>query len=564
MEEVKMLERENYFKELREQIMDESKWDKNRFHVFDYEAGTGKSQNTLKYIAQLCNKKPYRVLYVQRFVRDNELKNTVATINKHAGKQIAMGFDGGDSKYENRKKKAMQAQVLCISHKMYSQICKDINTYLKKNRDMLIIDEYPDLLEKVSIKEGDIGLLWEISSDYQYDLVEELAIAFRKRKINLINQFDDPNKIYYIDFSSEEYEKFRNGLNSFIGNVTDKKHKELFEKFIQVLSNGCYFYDKSFHTFDNNIEFKLLDNNIILDANASFDHRYQLSDIFLIRTQEKYFSYSSSKFNYFRVNTGKRGLTKQVNLPEIIFDTTDIKRTEKTLFVTDKANRKIVENKLGLYFENLGYSKEEIERLLTEKLRIDYFGNLIGVNTYRDFKNVIIMKTPNYDYLTYILYYFYFSSMKNRTVEDIEVFEHEQIEKIRKTSVTGEIYQAIKRVNRDNSQESEIFVFSSNEDAVDDVINQLPEINVKKDTLSAVKKSVKNGKTMFEKRVEKTKDILLEAKEKGFEYIRKKEVREQLGVSDSSNFNKIIKACNSILQKNGIVVDKGQKIYLNK
>lgn len=83
---------DNYFKELHERIMNEEKWVKDKFVVYSYEAGTGKSQNTLRFIAEMTKEKPHRVLYVQKFVKDDELINTVATINDHAGKRVAEGF----------------------------------------------------------------------------------------------------------------------------------------------------------------------------------------------------------------------------------------------------------------------------------------------------------------------------------------------------------------------------------------------------------------------------------------------------------------------------------------
>lgn len=89
---IEMQNKEKYFSELYEQIMREEKWDKDHFIVFNHEAGSGKSQSTFRFIAELCNEKMNRVIYVQKFVRDEELLNTVATINHQAGRKIAGGF----------------------------------------------------------------------------------------------------------------------------------------------------------------------------------------------------------------------------------------------------------------------------------------------------------------------------------------------------------------------------------------------------------------------------------------------------------------------------------------
>lgn len=149
----------NYFDDLREQIMNKEKWDRDRFHVFDYEAGTGKSRNSKQYIGEMTKVYFYRVLYVQRFIRDNELNQTVALINEHAGREVALAFTGDDTKSNKRKNQAKEAQILCISQRMFSEICRGNHPELIDNRNTLIIDEYPDLLEKIAVSERDIGYL---------------------------------------------------------------------------------------------------------------------------------------------------------------------------------------------------------------------------------------------------------------------------------------------------------------------------------------------------------------------------------------------------------------------
>src|SRR5690625_3450597 len=266
-----------YFNELEEQIMNKEKWDKNRFHVFNHEAGSGKSQNTFRILGKMFQRKThkllaetskyYRVHYIQSFVKDDQLVITAETINTYAGKKVAMAFDSNDNKSKKRRKLAMKIQVLCISHSMYRQICLNNNGYLLEDRDILIIDEYPDLLEKVSVKYNDIGYLWMESSRYKSDVIEELAFKFRKWLKNHFYQPDQlkTNQMQFIDFTDKEYEIFKNEIERIISSISIKKDKELFIKFQQTLENGCFFYEDGFHTFDNRLKFKLLENNIILD-----------------------------------------------------------------------------------------------------------------------------------------------------------------------------------------------------------------------------------------------------------------------------------------------------------
>jgi len=509
-------------------------------------------------------------LYVQSFVKDNKLLESVVTINKHAKREIAIGFDGDDTGSNIKKRGAEDAQVLCVSHRMYLSICRGNHPYLIKNRQILIIDEYPELMEKVSIFEGDIGLLWEINYKYKSGVLEELATTFRQKKADLINKFTGrkKNQMIFLDFKEKEYERFGSELVRIKRNISDKGDIALIEKFLQALTNGCFFYEKSFHTFNNKNDFKLLDCNIILDANAGFDYRYQLSNKFLVRLQKKLFNYSHSQFIHYVIGTSKKDLAKHINLQEKVFELLSLEQKEKTLIITDKNNEKTISKNLSDHLSSLGFSNEEINKILNERIRIDHFGNLIGVNTYRDFSNVFVMKTPNYDYLSYALTYFYFASMEGVEVRDIEVFKHEQIEQIRKTAVAGEIYQAIKRVNRDNSRNSEIYVFSTSQDAIDIVLGQLPGIHYKQIEMEGVHKrkepknrSKKPNKTDIQ--AEELKRLLLEAISNGRSSIRKNELREKIGENDKGNFSRVLNRIQPFLIENNFDFKSNvQVIYL--
>ena len=569
---------DHYFNELEEQITNKEKWDKSRFHVFNHEAGTGKSQNTFRILGKMFQRKThklpaetskhYRVLYVQRFVKDDQLVITAETINTYAGKKVAMAFDGDDNKSKKRRNLAKESQILCISHNMYLKICYGNNGYLLENRDILIIDEYPDLLQKVSIEDNDIGHLWMESYKYKSDIIEELASKFRKWFNSRFYQTDQlkTNQMQFINFTDKEYEIFKNELKRIISSISIKKDKELFIKFQQTLENGCFFYEDGFHTFDNRLKFKLLENNIILDANAGFDHRYNLSKLFHVRKQPLYFDYSHSTLHHFKINTGKNALSKLNDFPEKVYEPLTPEQKENLLLITDLNNKKHFEKDLKKRFHTLGIDNDKLQELEKKKVKVDYFGNIIGVNTYRDFSAIAVVKTPNYDYLTYALTYFYYSFIENRKVGNIEVFKHDEIEKLRVSAVAGEIYQAIKRINRDNSQSSQIYVFTDYQEALDIVLQQLPNIKYKTNEFKVHKRKKSSDnqekrETLFERKVENTKKFLLEFREKGEKSVQKKVLREEIEETDKSNFSKILRAMAPFLEENNFL-NKGQKIYL--
>src|SRR5699024_11090725 len=152
-----------------------------------------------------------------------------------------------------RIEKAKDSQIIIITHRMYLSICRGNHPKLIEDRDILIIDEYPDLLEKVSVFQRDIGYLWTINYKYKSDTIQKLAYRFRKI---LEDGFHRPeslkgNKIQFIDFKEKEIDTLRVQLSDTIRLTNNLNDKELLMKFQQLLENGCFFYEKGFHTIDN-------------------------------------------------------------------------------------------------------------------------------------------------------------------------------------------------------------------------------------------------------------------------------------------------------------------------
>ncbi|QRG65961.1 hypothetical protein [Brevibacillus choshinensis] len=562
-----MILNNTYFEELKEQITNQEKWDRAHFHVFNHEAGTGKSRSAHQIIGEMAKDHPFRVLYVQRFVRDDELDNTVLAINQHAGKTIAERFAKEDTQKEVRKKRAEEAQVLCITHKMYSQICKDEHQELIRNRQILIIDEYPDLLERITVSLEDICYLWGYYPTHGFDVIEELAKDFREKLYSYESRaLTQIKTMELVEFNSTQYEKYRTAIPAIKKKISDKAHEKLLNKFEQVMKNGCFFYEGKFYTFDNQYEYKMLNNNIILDANAGFDFRYELFHKFIVRNQDKVFDYSNSTFMHFEINTGKKDLAQYINFPEKVLDTISLEDRKSVLLITDMANKENVEGSLCYHFSQYGDTLLEIENRMSCKFSVDYFGNIIGVNQYRDYDTVVVMKTPNFDYLTYALTYLFYQTKNNRPVESVPIFSHDGVENIRKATVAGEIYQAIKRINRDNSQNSQIYVFTSNQDAIDIVLYQLPNIQYRKEKMDLVSKrkydsSNRKESSLFEKNIEQIKNLLIELKGQGISSVKKKELREKVGVSDPAYFSKILGVMGLFFEQLNII-NSGQKLIL--
>ncbi|MEH7076214.1 hypothetical protein [Neobacillus drentensis] len=546
----------NYFKELKDYITNEEMRDKDHITAFDHVAGSGKSTNVHRILGEFTKTKQDKVLYVQPFVKDNQMDKTVATINAFAGKPVAISYT---SKNKVPLKTAVEAQILCITTSRFRDICRQEHRDLLSNRDILIVDEYADLVERLSLSLEDISQLW---GEYGYGFpdIEWLALTLREKWYHLRNSISYSSKtLKFVDFKTEQYNNALSSLKGLMQNAT-KKNRIFLNKFRQLLENGCFFYQNQFHTFDYEyqIENSLLKSNIILDANAGFDFRYQLSDKFIVKKQENIFNYSHSTLYHFDINTSKSGLKKHVGLNEAILEQIKMEEGKSVLFVTDKDNEKGLIESIEKHYSHWGNNMEEIAQRMKIQISVDHFGNLIGVNHYRDYEKVVLLKTPNFDYLSYALTYFYFQTMSHQPVSDIQLFNHPQVDLIHQTVVAGEMYQALKRINRDNSRNAEYYVFTDNQEVVDLIVEQLPSINVVKREFSVAKKRKESGEKkelLHDIRVRQMKELLLQCKKEGKKEIRKKEIRTIIGMEEQkTNFNKVLKGLLPFLQANHIEV----------
>lgn len=139
------------------------------------------------------------------------------------------------------------------------------------------------------------------------------------------------------------------------------------------------------------------------------------------------------------------------------------------------------------------------------------------------------------------------------------------MKKFEKTAVAGEVYQAIKRINRDNSQSAEMIICSDYQEAIEIVQQQLTFVQYEKDNSLSINKakSTIEKESIFDQRVAEVKRILMEMRDTGVKEIKKKEIRQLIKVSNKSNFSKILKELNSFIIGNDFIIE-GQRIILTK
>uniref|UniRef100_UPI000B1B0327 hypothetical protein n=1 Tax=Neobacillus fumarioli TaxID=105229 RepID=UPI000B1B0327 len=304
----------------------------------------------------------------------------------------------------------------------------------------------------------------------------------------------------------------------------------------------------------------LLKNNIILDANG-FDYKYRLSNKFILKTQDKFYDYSHSQFFHYVVDTSKTGLSRYINFNRQVLNEISLEGCKGVLFITDKQNKESLEREIEYHFSQYGNSLREIENKLGCSIQVDYHGNLKGVNNYRTFDMVVVIKSPIFDYLSYILTNLYYKSKDKIPVGNISIFENEEIERIRKTAIAGELYQGLKRINRDNSQPAKYYVFCNNQDVIEIVVEQFPGIKYIQRELAIEKKRNADAESeqIENPKVAEVKKLLLEYRQSGLKSIKKQKLREAVGIRYKSNFAKLLHSLEGFLH-DARIVSKGQHL----
>lgn len=545
---------EDYFEELRQQIVNEEQWQDKAFVTFNHEASSGKSRYVHQLLAEVATTPSYRrALYVQLFAGE-ELENTVQSINQHAGETVAAKFVGGDKKGRVKFKQAIEAPVLCVTHEMYFQFCRGKHPDLWQNREILVIDEFPNFMHPVTISADEIGR-YTLNSIRKEDYgMKSLADRLLTKLVEMERVYKDylMKDIPFITFSELNGDIAR--LEMMLDFVDDSEDKIIMENIHHLIKTGGYFFEGKFHTYDFRLPPLMLRNNVVLDANSGFDYRPELSDQFVVNRQDKLFDYSSSSLIHYAVDTGKTALKTYTNFATEVLYEISLEGCHGALFITDKVNEKEVNDSILAHFEDFGKTLEEISENLGYPIAVDHFGNLTGVNKYRQYDVVCLLKTPNFNYMSYLLNHFYFT----KEGRDNILFQDHEVQLVRSRMISGEIYQALHRIARDHHQPAKMYVFCNNQEAVDTIVSELAGVQyVKKEMSVSVKKGNRKNKTSRGRRanqVTQFQQLLLEYKMSGAESVAKKEIKEKLGINDASNLNKLTRDSKIFLHENGIEV----------
>ncbi|MHB8125794.1 MAG: hypothetical protein ACYDEJ_09190 [Desulfitobacteriaceae bacterium] len=233
-----------------------------------------------------------------------------------------------------------------------------------------------------------------------------------------------------------------------------------FISFLKVLDgkNVCLYNNERLSAFFGSSERWTLQNNIILDANAEIDRRYYYAKDIEIISFPKIFEYSNTVFYPVNFNASKSNIWKTKNYYEEIAKAVKEKHGSiyKTLIVTHKQDEsKLINCLKSVGLDDIGRG----EKYNCEDVAVAHFGAIIGKNYWREFNQVWVIASPNIPMEVYPLYWCYFaqSVIRNHKLTMVGSpgkyqFKNAIFEDIRFGCMVSEIYQAIKRINREVSE----------------------------------------------------------------------------------------------------------------
>ncbi|WP_043890875.1 AraC family transcriptional regulator [Paenibacillus sp. Aloe-11] len=523
----------------------EGETDPNTFVVIDLEASLGKSVETNKILREYIESyqftainygKPYRrFLLVKRFAKD------VEDSSQYIGENIDRLYQGfGDSNeriigkgqhvigitsdnwsyYRQNLEVVRDCDVLIITHSRYKMLCEDdeLRQSFTEGRHTQIIDERIDF-DIVSFSRSEYNDLFSVLSHTlhpllydavnsllnQIDACERMKTSEGKKLssrgiIRCHPKMDSLKPLYelcnVINKNKEEIirDKGRSAYNNLKGIVQEL---ELFYK------NTCYYNYHSLSTYNKKYRLFCLANNIILDANGQIDHLYNVKNgniKFVLDKQSKIIDHSGSTITHIKFSTSKtnihKKLNKEINQNEYFEKITNfIKRNYKLgkryLIVLHKEFVLSDNGDEGGFIRQLrqvGFTDIAVgDEYNGESISINWYGNLIGKNTWRDFDCCYLLGTPNQRFESHIIHLCQYADKHDWKVsldivkkDKTRAFKNRDLEKIRQCDIISEMYQTVKRVQRNPKPKAEIYIVTSSGEVFNKVAKQLKGIKIAK------------------------------------------------------------------------------------
>jgi hypothetical protein len=482
----------NYLKKL----ITEQETGKEVFKIVDFEAGLGKSKYTDLIIKDYLNEVEWtnqkKFLIVKRFNEDSINTANVLESGFLKNSTLAITSENWNNEWKDNLEDLHIKRVLIISHKRYVNLCLDdnIRKYFTKGRHTLIIDEkvmfpvytYNDELYNAvhkifphalrdplkNICQGLNNILISIKNNKQSNAVTRV---FPKTKFNIesFNQLIEYNKhIFKTNKDKAIIEYFLEGLNLWYSMET-----------VSIANAG------NISTCNPKHQHWGLKNNIILDASAGIDGIYRANtNKYRLQRQTHFIDHQQSKFVRVDFNSSKTNINSEKNnyFPEMARRiVTETKGNEKTLIVIQKSLSDQFYKHICKVAGIEKVWKDKSDKKLdfdynNEPFAIAWFGNLIGKNTFKDFNNIWILGSPNIPLEQYLIQYMHYScegiGRKGLTILKGR-YKNSLFRSVQEGYIISELYQTLKRIQRNPKPAGKLFIVHHDEDIVNSVIGRI-------------------------------------------------------------------------------------------
>lgn len=448
--------------------------------------------------------------YLNSLFEDKDIghKNNIA-ISYHYKKYTT---EDGYVDEEKRNKLLGQIRhypILFICHENYINLAEneELRKTFTQNRRLLIIDESIDICEIVQVRNTKLENNEDIVS---LEKIEELKEKLQDEDKKIFENIISPLFVKFDELNKEEsiinrtynfkmrHKQYNENIKEFIKKIIPKYEKSIKADLEKILRTVSFIYNDTcllnkkledgekqdtitIKTINRNKRMWTLENNIILDASAPLEPKYELDkNLYFLMNNQPTLDYSKWHIEFilgsstkYAKGIGRKYLTQEQRSRYIRFlggcsqIITDL-GIDSTLVVCHKEEH-IQTNKL--IKKEIPYNIFQDFGLNIPLENIAHLGNITGKREFERLQNVLIMHTPNYENSDYILQYMYYKNIryadtvtfKNSSIKElnyIHIFDNQDIEEFKEKTIANHIYQAVCRVNREMEHNTTIVIIS--------------------------------------------------------------------------------------------------------
>ncbi len=521
-----------------------------QFIVLPLEAGIGKSRQTDRILGEYFKKRGQgkslrNMLVLKRFKEDVvECVDRINAPQHNLFLPPAVGITSDNwQDWKDRLDELVFFNVVVTTHERYRRLSIDTvaRAFFTYRRHTLIVDEALD-----------VPMVF--FSEYEYRTAQNILPVALHPSLHsvcqgLLNELTEQGERQKKSGNTilrcrpkgdvKEVDRFLSDIEANRLNLTDPGRLETLKKFTKGLrvlyTSQCLYNGERIATLDTTIERWTLKNNIILDANGIIDKQYKFDTGIKVDRQKPIIDHSNWTLHQVPFNASMRNIGRTENFFEKI--------TQSIVGHKGSHNKTLVVTQLR--FEDT--VRDSLNILGAENIEVAHHGAIIGKNYWRDFDQVWVITNPTYRMETYPLLWQAATRLplgrKNLQMTSVKgvkgrfSFRNREFEQMRVSKVVSELYQSIKRINRDNIKKSEVFIVTADNAVIEKLLPYLPGIQVRESIpLDFSYKGAQQRETRHS-RSEKVADYLMTL-EVGI--YSKKDIYTALGI-DKTNFGKYLK-----------------------